>query len=498
MNRSLPAGVLARLCALALAFAAPLLAEAGDVVVAQREGVLGTSFEMRVAAAPGIAQAAIDAALQEVARLEAELSTWREDSPLSAYNRGALAYEALPIDVAAVLALCEEWKQRSDDAFSCRLGGFRSQWHAAQDGGALPDRIQLRRTARAVAAQDEPATGTLDPASPLRFDVDGIAKGYIVDRALAAARAAAPDAAGIAIDIGGDGVYWGVDDAGEPWRVGIADPGRPLDNGPPLAEVRLSGQAIAASGHRSRGYRIGRRQFSHILDPLEGWPVVFAPGATVVADDAATADALATTLTVLPIRDGLALVDRTPGAAALIVADGGVAFASSRWPALLDGRATVAGDTPAWQIEYEIPQPAQRERYRQPYLALWIERLDGSPVRQLHVLGDRARWLNELPRWWRQYGRGDAAGALALARPTRAPGHYSLAWDGRDDLGRTVAPGKYVLRIEAAREHGGREDLSLTFDTSGALAGAGQSVAGRSEVGALVLRRLPGAPGPIR
>ncbi|HBK45729.1 MAG TPA: DUF2271 domain-containing protein, partial [Xanthomonadaceae bacterium] len=87
------------------------------------------------------------------------------------------------------------------------------------------------------------------------------------------------------------------------------------------------------------------------------------------------------------------------------------------------------------------------------------------------------------------YGRNDPAAALGIARPTRAPGRYTLAWDGRDDRGRAMAPGTYVLRAEAAREHGGHELLAVPFAL-----GAGAAVVerrGERELGRIVLRNAP-------
>lgn len=206
----------------------------------------------------------------------------------------------------------------------------------------------------------------------------------------------------------------------------------------------------------------------------------------MVAADAATADALATALTVMPIREGIALVDRIEGAAALVVSGAGIPFVSSRWPRLL---ASDDGDTRAASvqllIDYEIPA-IDAARYRQPYLAMWIEDEAGQPVRQLHVLGDRSRWLSELPRWWRHYGRNDPAGALGIARPTRSPGHYTLAWDGRNDRGDAMPAGRYLLRVEAAREHGGHEDIALPFPLGGATSPLQHT--GQSEIGRLRLR----------
>src|SRR3546814_16888674 len=122
---------------------------------------------MQVAGAAGQAPLAIDAALGEIARLEASLSTWHDDSTLSAYNAGHLATEALPHDVAAVLALCERWRVRTSDAFSCRLGSLIAQWRQADLDDRMPERGELRRQARVLAATDLSATGRLDPGAGL-------------------------------------------------------------------------------------------------------------------------------------------------------------------------------------------------------------------------------------------------------------------------------------------------------------------------------------------
>lgn len=430
----------------------------------QHEQVLGTSLRMQVAGTtPAAAEAAHAVALAEIARLDAVFSTWRDDSELSRLNHAQAAMAVSP-ELRHVLAQCEHWRQASDGAFSCRLGGPLQTWRAAAAGTQLPDRVQLRQQARALA-QLEPQVdaATLLPLPGLQWQVDGIAKGYILDRALQQARHAAPDAQGIALDIGGDAVYWGEPEAGQGWRVGVADPRAPADNAAPRALLNLHSQAIASSGHHSRGFTVGRRRFSHILDPMEGWPLSYPPSATVIAPDAITADALATALSVMPIRDGLAWVEQLPGVEALIVSDRGVSFASSGWHRLLAAESGQPAQSPWPQplvIDYEIPVQ-DVARYRAPYLAVWITKPDGSPVRQLLVLGDRSRYLQALPQWWRLYGRDDEAAVHGIARPTRQPGHYRVQWDGLDDAGRPCPPGDYRIEVEAAREHGGRQRLTL-------------------------------------
>jgi thiamine biosynthesis lipoprotein len=467
-----------------------LVAQAAAMEQFQRENVLGTSFELRVEAPPEVAQAALQATLAEVQRLDAVLSTWRDDSELTRFNAGTGLQDVSP-DLRAVLSLCEQWRTRTHGLFSCRLGRIAERWRQAAASGVLPARGELRALAAGLARAefDVPAQGPLIRPDALRFDVDGLAKGYILDRALAAARAAAPQARAIKLDIGGDAVYWQRPDHATPWRVGVADARHPRDNGTPLAVLALQRRAIAASGHATRGYQVGRRHYSHILDPLSGWPMQFAPSATVTADDAASADALATALSVVPIRDGLALAESVPGVAALVLSDTGVPFVSHAWPALLAEAADTTSstqDAEALVLDYEIPQ-LQAQRYHAPYVAVWITRPDGAAIRQLLVLGERSRYLLELPQWWRRYGRDDLPAIQGIARPTRLPGKYSLSWDGRDDRGQRLPAGAYLLQVEAARQDGGHELLTLPFHLDGRRAVQVQRQ-GTAEIGTITLR----------
>ena len=117
-------------------------------------------------------------------------------------------------------------------------------------------------------------------------------------------------------------------------------------------------------------------------------------------------------------------------------------------------------------VEYQTLPQAVAE-YRRPYVAVWITDTDKNPVRQLLVHGESLRWLREIPLWWRRYGRRDETMIDGLARATPLPGQHMLVWDGRDDRGKKIKKGNYILHIEAAREHGERELVTLPFTLSG-------------------------------
>lgn len=112
-------------------------------------------------------------------------------------------------------------------------------------------------------------------------------------------------------------------------------------------------------------------------------------------------------------------------------------------------------------VNFEINQPGG-ERYRRPYVAVWIEDEAGNSVRTLALWVQTRkpgpRWIPDLKRWYRKEKQrksrdgGDLIETISVV--TRKPGQYSLTWNGRNDDGKLVAQGDYVVCIEAAREHG--------------------------------------------
>jgi hypothetical protein len=118
--------------------------------------------------------------------------------------------------------------------------------------------------------------------------------------------------------------------------------------------------------------------------------------------------------------------------------------------------------------------PAGGGRIHNPYVAVWIETLDGQSIRTLALQfqqGRGERWLPDLTRWYKAdqarlgglLGGADVISTVSAA--TKLPGSQRVIWDGTDDAKTPVPAGDYVLYIEAAREKGPyqvvRETISL-------------------------------------
>jgi FAD:protein FMN transferase len=108
----------------------------------------------------------------------------------------------------------------------------------------------------------------------------------------------------------------------------------------------LSGQGLATSGRSRRSLLVAGQQHSLVLDPRTGQSVTRTLSASVLAPDAASADALATILSVLPPPQGLALAEGLPGVAALITTPQRQVWTTQSWPGAVPGRHTQA-DWPA-------------------------------------------------------------------------------------------------------------------------------------------------------
>jgi thiamine biosynthesis lipoprotein ApbE len=434
--------------------------------------VLGTSLDLWVIApGPSVAEAAERAALDEIERLRQVFSVYDPESELSRLNRAHGPVPASP-DLLAVLRLYELWGPRSGGALNAQSGGLVRAWQEAEKAGREPaaERLkQIVREARGPGWEVVEASGAVTRLTAQPLDLNAIAKGYIIQRAAAAVREREQAVQGLLLNLGGDLVAWGRAGPGAAgWPVDVQDPLRPEENAPPLTRLEIQDRAVATSGGYQRGYTVGGTRHSHLLDPRAGRPAEGVAGATVVAADNVTANALATTLCVLPPDEGLRLVEATPGAECLLVAADGRQFRSPGLRAL-EGAAprARAADAPAaarpkadgWPEGYrvsvaiELPNVKSARRYRRPYVAVWVEGANGKAVRTIAVWASRPKWFKDLTDWWK-FAKDDPDLVRAVTRATRGPGQYEVVWDGKDDKGNPVPRGTYTVRVEVHREHG--------------------------------------------
>lgn len=427
------------------------------------ENVLGTSLRASIHGTSQVeAERALFGLREELNELEQILSTWRENSDVSQLNATKTLFHA-PEHLVSVLQLCQSWFVQSGGHFSCRMGQLIRLWQKAEKHQQVPERVATRKLARSIHNTTEVINiaGTqVSLSENIELDIAGVAKGYIIDQAMLYLRKELPSATGIKLNIGGDVKLWGTPARQAHWQVGVDLDAQSVNQ----IRLELTNKAIAVSGHSARFFDIQRRKFSHILEPEQGWPKHNAPTAVVLADDAATADAVATALTVQSASAGIDWVNNLPGVEAMVQI-GNLSLTSNGWfKHVASVIKPFAHGVRGIQIAYQIPRIKTGE-YHRPYLAIWVSDLKNNAVRHLLLLGESQRWAKENARWWRRAGRKLPGVLDTVARPTRRPGDYQLNWFGLNDYGQPVASGEYWLHIEASREAGGHTYKKVKIDT---------------------------------
>ena len=304
--------------------AVPALA-AGAVPAALAGATMGTTWSARLALPPGLAPAVARAAIQQALDgVVAQMSTWDDASDLSRYNRAERGWQVLPADCFHVLRHALRLAADTGGAYDPTVGPLVNAWgfgpppHASEPPAASAIDALRQRCGWQRIRLDEPARRAWQPGGAY-LDLSAIAKGYGVDRA-----ARALDDAGVThylVEVGGELRARGWRPDGRPWRVAIEVPDGSDDHALALA---LQSGGIATSGDYRRYRRAAGGRYAHTLDPRTGRPVDNGVASvTVVHDESCMlADALATALTVLGEREGLAYARQRRLAALFIVRDG--------------------------------------------------------------------------------------------------------------------------------------------------------------------------------
>ena len=277
----------------------PLAARRREALVRRTLPVMGTIAEFAVVhREPRRAHAAIDAAMEALARVESLMTRFSETSEIGRANRfGVERPVAVSRATAAVVGEAIGWAEATDGAFDPAIGRAIRLWDVTHRR-VPPPPAEVRPLAgrslyRAVDLGTRGGLPVLSFGNPdVELDLGGIAKGYGVDRAAEALRRAGVRQA--IVNVGGDLYALGGGPDGEPWRIGIRSPDDPSRL---AAEIDARDAAVATSGDYLQYFSHNGRRYHHLLDPLTGAPrLTPVHSVTIWADTCLTADAAATAI----------------------------------------------------------------------------------------------------------------------------------------------------------------------------------------------------------
>jgi thiamine biosynthesis lipoprotein len=239
------------------------------------------------------------AALDAVDAIEARLTVFRDTSDVVRLNRTA-AVAAAPVDedLFALVQCCQQLHADTEGAFDITSMPLSRCWGFLRRSGRLPSADELAAVCRSVGMRHVVADSTNRTIGFARENVElnfgAIGKGWALDgiaEGLAMAVPAALLSAGrSSVRTVNQAGRLASGDLGRGWLIDLTSPR--LDR--PLAHVWLRSGALGTSGAGEQFFEVDGKRYGHVIDPRTGWPADGALSVSVIARDAACADALST------------------------------------------------------------------------------------------------------------------------------------------------------------------------------------------------------------
>ena len=274
----------------------------------ERQGLqLGTFITLR--ATGRAAPAALDAAMQEIDRLEGLFSYSIASSDVSRLNAAAgQGRVKLARDTINVLVAAQRMAELSQGRFDVTIAPLVDLWGFRPDGvQAVPTQAQIEAALalvdfrQLVVDEDAEEAELLLPG--MAIDLGAIAKGYVGDRVTQVL--CEHGVVSAVIDIGGNIYALGMRSDGSAWRVGLQ---HPRETDALLGILPITDRSVATSGDYQRFFMVGEERFHHLLDPSTGYPTTGMASISIVAPTGMEADAVSTAAFVLGPQAGMALV----------------------------------------------------------------------------------------------------------------------------------------------------------------------------------------------
>lgn len=266
---------------------------------------------------PDFAREAADSAFQRVEELNAILSDYLPDSELQKVSNASGSGQRIPVsdELFEILKISQKVSRQTDGAFDITAGPFTHEWRDITRGlrtdvlrqdeiGELSksvgfEHLSLDKNRKTVALK-KPG---------MQLDPGGIGKGFAAKEIWKVMQHFGINS--VLIDAGGD-LLAGDPPPGRKYWV-AALPGNDRRDEQSSLFLMVSGNAISTSGDLYQYVEINGVRYSHIVNPLTGWAMSQPTTATVIGKNAALTDAYATALNILPVREGIALINQMDG-----------------------------------------------------------------------------------------------------------------------------------------------------------------------------------------
>jgi FAD:protein FMN transferase len=286
------------------------------LVLTQRQAyVMGTRVDLSTLApdrAEGLKR--LETALDSLEATDAELSTWKPDSDVSAINKSPLGQlRPLRPRLCHLLGELQDWQTATLGVFDPGIGALTDAWDIHGNGRTpTPRELDIARTRSGIRLFDvDRVRCSVVRRETATIDVGAFGKGEALDRA-----GAMLNDLPWMIDFGGQVSVGGAPAGGMAWSVRIA---HPVDRSRSIMSVQLKSGSLSTSAGAEHDLHINGVRIGHILDPRTGVPAPYTGSVVIWHERALVADILSTALYVMGPREGIEWAESRGIAAAFII-----------------------------------------------------------------------------------------------------------------------------------------------------------------------------------
>lgn len=259
----------------------------------------------------------VDQAFDLMKEIEEKTSIHIDSSEVAHIVRNAGRSE-VKVSEETVWLLKESSKisEQTNGIFDITIGLIKELWGFDRVPYQIPDAGEIQKLLAHVHYQDVIIKNNtvMLRSFPMCIDLGGIAKGYIIDRAVRFLEEKGMQS-GI-VDAGGDLRIWGSHPYREKWKIGIKHPRKPNEL---IGVLRTDAISVATSGDYERFFIKDGMRYHHLLDPRTGYPASGCISVTIVTESAVLADAYATAVFVLGPDEGIRFIEDKPEIEGLIL-----------------------------------------------------------------------------------------------------------------------------------------------------------------------------------
>lgn len=286
--------------------------------------LMGGRFELSIVAKDtATADRHIDTVIKEISRIEALISDWKPDSQVSAINRNS-GLQPVKVDreVFALFQRAINLSIITNGAFDISFAAMEKIWKFDGSMSLMPSDADIRRSVSRVGYKniilDSAQSTVFLRLKGMKVGFGALGEGYAADRCRALMLAKGIRA-GI-VNATGDMSIWGTQPTGKPWTIGLTNPFKPNHL---IGIMAVSDGSVTTSGSYQKYALINGKRYSHIINPVTGYPATGLCSVTVFGPSAEVANGFSTSLMVLGEKAGLELLISHPEYSCIMISDKG-------------------------------------------------------------------------------------------------------------------------------------------------------------------------------